>query len=251
MKKCLMIFLVILLLFSFITSSFASSDFTYDDYIIKLPDFVNDFEYYFVAFQDIAQSGNRYFTSFIVSDSELSITDSSYFYSDTGFYYIGTSRDSTVVDNSVVLDYSGISLSDKFYKEPDSYPYTYINSYLDPSQKFYCFSSHDIYNNSGDLIFAATGSSSEPTYRNPSIANSDGELSSGNFDSVLINNGDYTYDGDYFYFHVAEVKELAEGSDVPYYINEKVFALDKNSEYFLHDNGFFRIFCTSRKNIRI
>lgn len=234
-----LIILIIMLVLGSLSNCFASSDFTYDDYTIKLPDFVNDFEYYFVAFQDIAKSGNRYFTSFIVSDSELSITDSSYFYSDTGFYYIATSRESTVVDNSVVLDYSDISLSDNFYKEPGSYPYIYINSYLDPSQKFHCFSSHDIYNNSGDLIFAATGSSNKPTYRNPTIANTDDELSSGNFDSVLINNGDYNYDGNYFYFHVAKVEELPSGSGVPYYVDEKVFSLDKNSSYFLQDDGFY------------
>lgn len=226
--KLVLIMLIIMLVLGSLSNCFASYDVTLDNKEYKFPDEFGKHEYKLFIYakrndnsdvQLFLASSDTPFSADI-SSNVLKISSSSNFY----MYW--------------VIGYSG-----------DEYNFSDINMYLSSNTSTSLlnydlydwslyYSSNDIKDNQGNLIFSANGSV-EPSFRNPTIANSDDELSSGNFDSVLINNGDYNYDGNYFYFHVAKVEELPIGSGVSYYVDEKVFALDRNSQYFLHDDGFF------------
>lgn len=232
--KLVLILLIIMLVLSFFSNSFASYDVTLDNDVYKLHDEFGQHEYrLFVIFQN--PSTNHYFYRMFSSDNPLvsNVRDTSdgginFSISTEGVLYkFDWDRDYEVFDFTT-LGYDMQQLS-------DGKSATIFNG---PCEIISYYSTHDIQDKNGDPVFVANGSA-EPSFRNPSIANTDDELSSGNFDSVLINNGDYNYDGNYFYFHVAKVEELASGSGVPYYVDEKVFALDRNSEYFLQGDGFY------------
>ena len=230
-KVLFVILITFVLVLVSVSSCFASfSGVFYDDYfshdiLYYLPDF-NEFgvDYNYYAIVRRQDAFNRYF--FICSSSPFTVTiyengmsfnsinSSDVYFSNYAFY---------LNEDTFEVDFTTWSFSDYFVASG-------FDSGLIRSPDLIVYSNFDILSSEGDLIF-----SPEDLTNKPFIKNSDTDLGLGKFDNLDIDMGELEKE-DNIFLHVASVdRPIAEDSSIIYYKDEKVFALNQNSPYFVND----------------
>lgn len=231
--KIVLIIIIIMLIFGSLSSCFAASYNLNGSTVMTNSNIDELFDYSLIVFTD-----NDYLSYYYVFYSDYPIyLDSSgvtgnghtiFFY---GFSELNSRMPST-------FDYSNIQL--------DSYTecgYTTL-PYFKGAQSI-VYSNHDIKDLSGNLVFPSSEGSVEKS--KPYFLNSDEELMSGQFDELKIIDKEWL---ERFYLHVARIDNPSVSDlDVKYYLDEKVFVLDRDSSYLYIDpsNSFCEYYIPKSK----